>query len=275
MELGGSSVITMLREEDRLPPFPELQYPRIFGNLQEAYESFDTLLNRTLRVRRTLEMVLADPLEFPNQEALLLEIEAERIRCLQYLDDWWRAFHQHLTIERHQYDKSSNHSVSVLRIWRAAAKIFLSVKHTDAEEMFDQFQGDFDTIVTLSEAVIEASSVTDTSSRTPSFSFYLGILSPIFLTIIRCRHPIIRRRALDIISSSRRCEGIWDSHLACTVAKQVIDAEAQDTCRSTLRSGTDDDSSFFEPDTRVEARVKTVSVEYDDCAARIELELAE
>jgi len=273
MELGGSSVLTMLREAERLPPFPELKYPDTFRNLEDAYESFDVLLNRTLHVRRTLELFLADPLEFSDSENILLKIEIERTKCLQYLCHWSRASNRYFTVEGSQQDQSSDYNISILRIWRAAAKIFLSVKHTDGEETFDQFQGDFNTIVTLSEAVIEASSAADTSL--PSFSFHLGILSPLFLTSIRCRDPCIRRRAFDILSNSRRCEGIWDSHLACVVAKQVIDAEAEDACPDTSGIETRDSGDKSEADTRAKARVKTVSVEYDDCAAQVELEWAE
>ncbi|KAE9375156.1 hypothetical protein N431DRAFT_334397 [Stipitochalara longipes BDJ] len=276
MELGGSSLLTMLREAERLPPFPELKYPETFKNLESAYESFDIFLNRTLHVRRTLEMLLADPLEFPDSETLLQEIETERGKCLQYLDRWSRAFNDHFAGEWSQHEQSSDYNIYVLQIWRVAARIFLSVKHTDAEEAWDQFQGDFNTIVTLSEALIESSNVTNTSYRTtPSFSFHLGILSPLFLTTIRCRDPIIRRRAVHLLSSSRRCEGIWDSHLACKVAKHVIDAEAEDVWENAPRTETRHSPNFSAGNSRANARVKTVEVAYDDCKSQVDLDWTE
>jgi hypothetical protein len=68
----------MLKDAERLPPFPDLEFPEIFRNIEDAYESFDVFLNRTLRVHRALEMLLADPLEFSDSETLLLDIETEQ-----------------------------------------------------------------------------------------------------------------------------------------------------------------------------------------------------
>jgi hypothetical protein len=275
MELGGSTLLIMLKEAERLPPFPDLEFPETFRNIEDAYESFDVFLNRTLRVHRVLEMLLADPLEFSDSETLLLDIETERGKCHQYLDHWSRACNQYFMTEGPQYDESPDNNKYVLRIWRATAKIFLSVKLTDAEETWDQFQGDFNTIVTLSETLIGSSYITNKSSRiTPSFSFHLGLLSPLFLTSIRCRDPKIRRRALHLLSSSRRCEGIWDSHLASTVAKHVIDAEAKDVDQSASGIEPCHGENSSAGDNPTNARVKTVLVEFDDGASQVELDWA-
>ncbi|KAF8859315.1 hypothetical protein BDZ45DRAFT_801820 [Acephala macrosclerotiorum] len=97
------------------------------------------------------------------------------------------------------------------------------LSHIQMRKKRDQFQREFNTIVTLAEALVETSGI-------PSFSFlfHLGILSPLLLTSIRRRDPIIRRRAVHILSSSHRCVGIWDSRLAATVAGHVIDVKEKD-----------------------------------------------
>jgi hypothetical protein len=276
MELGGSLVLTMLRETEKLSPrFSELKDPGTFNNLEGAYESFDIFLNRTLHVHRTLDILLADPLVFSNSETPLLEIETERGKCLQYLDRWSRAFNQYFIGDGHQYERSSDYNIHVLQIWIVAAKIFLSVKHTDTEETWDQFEQEFNTIVTLAEALVETSYITNTSCQgIPSFSFHLGILSPLFLTCIRCRDPTIRRRAFHILSSSRRCEGIWNSHLAAKVAGQAIGVEEKDVWQSAPRSETRHSHNLSSANIRADARVKSVLVEYDDHTPQIELDFA-
>lgn len=265
MELGGSLLLTMLREKERLaPPFSELKDPETFKNLEGAYESFDIFLNRTLHVHRTLEMLLADPLGFSDPETLLLKIETERGKCLQYLDRWSRAFNHHFIRDGPQHERSSDYNIYVLQIWRVTAKLLHSVKLTDTEETWDQFQPEFNTIVTLAEALVETSYITNTSSQgIPSFSFHLGILPPLFLTSIRCRDLIIRRRAVHILSSSRRCEGMWDSHLAATVARYVIDAEEKDGWQSPPGIETYQRHNFSAGNIRA-LRVKDVLVAYDD-----------
>lgn len=277
MELGGSSLMTSLRETERLwPPFSELKDPDILRNLEGAYESFDIFLNRTLHVHRISEMLLADPLEFSDSETLLLEVETERRKCLQYLDRWSLAFNQYLIGDGSQHERPSDCSIYVLQIWRVVVKIFLSVNHTDAEETWDQFQPEFNTIVTLAEALVEPSYIANTSCKgNASFSFHLGILSPLFLTSIRCRDPIIRRRAVHILSSSRRCEGIWDSHLAAKVAGHVIDTEEKNTRQSAPGIETCHNHNSSAGNIRAHARVKRVLVAYDDCTLpQVELDWA-
>ncbi|CZR56121.1 uncharacterized protein PAC_06009 [Phialocephala subalpina] len=273
MGLGGSLLLTVMRETERLSaPFSELKDPETFRKLEGAHESFDIFLNRALHVHRTSEMLLADPLGFSDSETLLLEIETERGKCLQYLDRWSRAFNQYLIGHGLQHERSSGYNIYVLQIWRVTAKIFLSVNNTDAQETWDQFQPEFNTIVTLAEALVETSTIANTSCQgIPSFSFHLGILPPLFLTSIRCRDPILRRRAVHILSSSRRCEGIWDSRLAATVAGHVINAEEKDVSQSAPGIETYHNHDFSAGNIRAYTRVREVQVAYDDGPPQIKL----
>lgn len=63
--------------------------------------------------------------------------------------------------------------------------------------------------------------------KPPSFSpsFELSPIVPLFLTACRCRDPVLRRRAIVILMSCRRREGVWDSFGAAMVALQCIKLE--------------------------------------------------
>ena len=63
--------------------------------------------------------------------------------------------------------------------------------------------------------------------RTAFFSLEPGIIIPLFITIHHCRKPIVRRKALSLLRSCWRVEGIWDSIGAATVAEWVIDTEEE------------------------------------------------
>lgn len=56
-------------------------------------------------------------------------------------------------------------------------------------------------------------------------SFELSPIVPLFITISRCRDPIIRRRALRLLLNYRRREGVWDSLGAGLVAVEIIKRE--------------------------------------------------
>ncbi|KAF2852433.1 hypothetical protein T440DRAFT_516831 [Plenodomus tracheiphilus IPT5] len=72
------------------------------------------------------------------------------------------------------------------------------------------------------------SDVASMAKRAPisfSPSFELSPIVPLFLTITRCRDPLIRRRALALLLTYRRREGVWDSLGAASVAAECLKRE--------------------------------------------------
>lgn len=63
------------------------------------------------------------------------------------------------------------------------------------------------------------------TKRKPTFTLTLGIITPLWMTCSRCRDPYLRRRALQLLLSCNRKEGIWDSILTGRVAERVISIE--------------------------------------------------
>jgi hypothetical protein len=59
----------------------------------------------------------------------------------------------------------------------------------------------------------------------PTFSLSLGLVAPLYITVSRCRDPVIRRRALHLLYTCNRKEGIWDSRLAARVAERIVEVE--------------------------------------------------
>ncbi|KAF2813711.1 uncharacterized protein BDZ99DRAFT_567463 [Mytilinidion resinicola] len=64
-------------------------------------------------------------------------------------------------------------------------------------------------------------------ARPASFSpsFELSPIVPLFLCATRCRDPILRRRAMELLLISRRREGVWDSVGAAGVGAEVCKIE--------------------------------------------------
>jgi hypothetical protein len=59
----------------------------------------------------------------------------------------------------------------------------------------------------------------------PTFSLSLGLISPLYMIVSRCRDPTTRRRALHLLYACNRKEGIWDSRLAARVGQRIIEVE--------------------------------------------------
>ena len=70
---------------------------------------------------------------------------------------------------------------------------------------------------------------TGQSALKPTYCFSPGIVSPLYVTISRCRDPQIRRRALALMQNCKRREGLWDAELAARLGVRVIEIEEQRT----------------------------------------------
>ena len=59
----------------------------------------------------------------------------------------------------------------------------------------------------------------------PTFSLSMGIIPPLYMVSTRCRDPVIRRKAINLLSTCKRGEGIWDSWLSFRIALRMLEIE--------------------------------------------------
>jgi hypothetical protein len=108
-------------------------------------------------------------------------------------------------------------------------------------------------------------------------SFELSPIVPLFIVACRCRDPVIRRRAIALLLSYRRREGVWDSLGAGMVAAQCMKREEKLDPDQTL--DLDNVAKFLERSTSVNqcsdvpesARVKDIMVAVKVVDGRIDL----
>lgn len=66
-----------------------------------------------------------------------------------------------------------------------------------------------------------------TSHIKASFSTDLGIVPPLYVVATKSRDRVLRRQAIQLLRSSARREGMWDSELAARIAMWVVDIEEE------------------------------------------------
>ncbi|KAL1891538.1 hypothetical protein Sste5346_007630 [Sporothrix stenoceras] len=66
-----------------------------------------------------------------------------------------------------------------------------------------------------------------TSHIKASFSTDLGIVPPLYVVATKSRDRVLRRQAIQLLRSSSRREGMWDSELAARIAMWVVDIEEE------------------------------------------------
>ncbi|KAL5333694.1 hypothetical protein BJX70DRAFT_391990 [Aspergillus crustosus] len=98
----------------------------------------------------------------------------------------------------------------------------MSQEQIRSEDAWDEFRHEFDSIVNLSESYLAR---TVKGSRARTFSFSLGVIPPLYTTATRCLDPRIRRRAIHLLDTYKRREGMWDSVHAAGVARRVMEIE--------------------------------------------------
>jgi hypothetical protein len=99
------------------------------------------------------------------------------------------------------------------------------------ESLYDHFDEEFEIIVSTAES-LAAPSNTD---RAPIFNFSLdqGVIQPLVMTALSCRHQPIRHRALSLLQSMASStntvtqEGGWDAIIFANAARRVVAIEEE------------------------------------------------
>ncbi|RAK95524.1 Zn(II)2Cys6 transcription factor domain-containing protein [Aspergillus ibericus CBS 121593] len=88
---------------------------------------------------------------------------------------------------------------------------------------WDKYCPFFEQMVVLGESII-------TSAPMPpkkTFSLDLSIIAAIFNVAVRCRDPLIRRRAVGVLRASAIQEGVWNSVVVAAIAEKWIEIEEE------------------------------------------------
>ncbi|KAF7524910.1 hypothetical protein PCG10_005493 [Penicillium crustosum] len=114
----------------------------------------------------------------------------------------------------------------LLDLYSYTCSIIAETYHSELESVFDYYTDRFQTIIDLAESVTE---MWKRESQTFSllFSFDLGITPPMFLAASRCRHPLIRRKAVSLMLQSPFYHGAWQDRYSGLCAQRMIEIEEQ------------------------------------------------
>ncbi|KAJ5279280.1 hypothetical protein N7478_004652 [Penicillium angulare] len=223
--------------------------------------------------------------------------EKERTQISESLNLWMAAFDDWLRRQSpfELPDQERDTKIMILKIWRTLVNFLVQIDWPFTELAWDAHTAHFETMVTLAEKMLDipstffppSSSVTiDTcqSQRTASlpsavnnhrsaslpplrpkpikpvssiFSLSLGIVTPLYMCVTRCRDSGIRYRALNMLIFCQRREGLWDSELAGRMAKHTI---AIEEFSAKIEPGT----VYVPADIGMAARVQTLNPEFEN-----------
>jgi hypothetical protein len=199
-----------------------LALPHIFLNLEHARNCLQALIDYISASVRVLALE-------PNAQLL-----DDTIRQYQgILQEWRNKFATFsdvsMTFSRGREDKAREFlkSAILLNMHCHVVSILLATAPFAGETLFDDRLEDFKDIISLSREFIaleerHKASLICNLSVSLSFSFDLGIISPLWLVGGRCRDPFVRREAINLLYLIRRREGVWSSLVAAMVLEKIM-----------------------------------------------------
>jgi hypothetical protein len=124
----------------------------------------------------------------------------------------WRQAYAHPTITATQMERSDptwKSQAALMLIHHAWLSIMIPTSYIEVEETnFDSYSRHFTTIVDLITFIFSPEGEGASLNR-KHFALELGVVPPLFWTIMKCRHPKLRRKALWLLGEIGR-EGLWD-----------------------------------------------------------------
>lgn len=193
-----------------------------FRTMTDAAQAIYELLDDSYHfVQETKFWFLSD--ENSGVEALedRVHFQVRGQELLDRLNMWEDAF---AGLESHPDDPTS----IVARLYYHAVRIFVGPSMERHECRYDDYTASFASIVMLAGRLLDLEDVEAAAQPGPRFSFESGILPPVYSTVIKCRHPIIRRAALGLLkrrAASRHTENLWDTNQVQQIAEQVMAVE--------------------------------------------------
>lgn len=153
----------------------------------------------------------------------------EQAKLQSRLDAWYDKF-----TELHERLKAAGtlnrQAFSLLMVHHRVVHIWLRVCTTAAEIATDSYLLDFEIIVDHAE---QQSAQCPTVVPQP-LAFDIQTIGPLYYTALKCRHPVVRRKALGLLRLAPRREGLWNAHHAYATAKRVIELEERHMDGATL-----------------------------------------
>ncbi len=243
-------------------PFPNFQVydpdcdsvPISFSSLKEARSSLYGQMNGLFDFAQVDETFLYDSNDVPdnrlnetfaaiedqNQDESFMfshlrspaEIAAayrEKSRLRDMLEGWKASFDGFLLRASSAMDTSELGGAALLQIHYICAWLILETCHSRLQSVFDEYKPQFENMISLSKSLVAAGDTGASCFERTNFWIDMGLIGPVFFAASRCRDPIVRRQAVQILRSPRpRRQGDWDGEAAATVAERIIALEEAD-----------------------------------------------
>lgn len=149
------------------------------------------------------------------------------------LAEWSRSFKSFMFEAGPRLSTRDWNAALLIEAQHITASILAVSGPSSQETIFDRFEEEFSQILALSSRLLTTQIPEPNFSSLPAFD--MGILPQLYFVASRCRHPSIRRQALQILRQGPRQEGIWYREMPANIAERLMYLEEMD-CEDPQRS---------------------------------------
>ena len=161
-----------------------------------------------------------------STKAAVFQIEiddlAQQAKLQTRLDAWRDQLYKLLGRMQAAGNPAKQDTFNLLLVHYKVIYIWLRVCTIAAETATDLYHADFEELLHYADQIVKPGMGVVLPQP---LSFEIQILGPLYYTALKCRHPAIRRRALEMLRLAPRREGLWNAHYAYVTAKRVIELE--------------------------------------------------
>lgn len=198
-----------------------------FTTLEEARTKLFQIVDQAIRLIRIL-----CPL------AYAFEVGFEHLVQKAKLESEFQEWHRHLEDLVHKITAADQipdeNAVALLQIHHCIMTIWLAISASVEETITDMHTTSFEYVVDLATKILPNLRSTTAPDEAEDFCFDMQLIAPLYFVAIKCRVPLLRRRALEIIRQSPPREGLWNAYIATRMAEKCIEVEERG-----LMEGTD------------------------------------
>lgn len=200
----------------------------LFSTVDEASESLNYQITAMYHFRRLAAAY--DGAESHNQVPPELHIKKEEL--LVQLKKWSVSL-QSLTAKLWgEIDTETSQRIVVMKMnYETTLMVLKACLQRSDQQIYRNCEAEFRLIVDLAKSVIGpmdavmrlgvqhiVTANNDGINPIPMFSFYAGVIQPLYHTAIKCQNLKVSREAITLLSSSPWREGAWDSATMARIA---------------------------------------------------------
>lgn len=167
-----------------------------------------------------------------QQELSMIRLQFERCDMKGLMDkisSWSTAFEEFKSRNTGNLNsRASKRAIALLELQSRYCAVDIAINCAGDQVnhlLWDRYISAFSEMLDYAEKAMDLHDPQETDIHSPQFHMHSGTVPALYGIIAKCRDPMIRRRAIALMTSRSLQEGVWNNNLVLGVARKIMIAE--------------------------------------------------